>query len=191
MPPELLRDYEDKDNTGKIGPRAGAHAVAIEQVRRGYDQAHPEPWPDPMDDTLDDPRDRARVLLTPAPGGDWSVTDRQAISNTFTAMAAGDTAVAQQFVHALAGIGPPPAPPKNYVPWTEAEASAALSRGWGERAEQNLRLARAVIREYDAAHAGRLKAYLEESGYGNDPRLIRQAARVGRQWLMAGWRPGA
>lgn len=191
MPPALREAYEDRDNSHKAGLGDGSQAAAIEQVRRAYDAAHPEPWPDPLDDTLDDPRDRTRHLLTPPPGSgaEWSVADRQAISNTFVAMTAGDPALAQQGIHALFGLGRPPAPPKHYVPWTGDESRAALERGWGDQAERNLHLARAVIREYDAAHFGRVGTYLVESQYGNDPRLIRLAARVGRQWLMKGWRP--
>jgi hypothetical protein len=48
---------------------------------------------------------------------------------------------------------------------------------------------RRLVRTYDAKKGGELRDYLERTGLGNDPALIRLAARTGRRWLKGGWRP--
>jgi hypothetical protein len=70
------------------------------------------------------------------------------------------------------------------------EALMALQRGWGDQFEENLRLAVGVFNAYDDSLSGALDdEYLQRTGLGNDPRIIRLAARTGRKWLEQGWRP--
>lgn len=58
------------------------------------------------------------------------------------------------------------------------DGEGLLRREWGERYDPNLRLARAAVRE---AGGDELVAYLDSSGLGNHPALIRAFARVGQQ----------
>jgi hypothetical protein len=166
-------------------------------VAARFEQAHPtaEPW---RDDALERPglRDHQApyLLEAPQPGTPWAPEDRRAVSNTFDAIAAGSKPLAQRALDWLENspaADRPPDLPAGYTPPDPSASLAELRRGWGAQADENLRLAQAVVAVYDRAKGGALGAYLNQTGLGNDPRLIRLAARTGRQWLKQGWRPSS
>jgi len=97
--------------------------------------------------------------------------------NAFTDLAGGDYRRAQLALHALEGhLGDLPDPPDDFQRPDPAQTQAILRRGWGEKCPFNLRLARAAVAEYDRAHAGQFRQYLERTGYGDDPTAFRLAA---------------
>src|SRR5687768_1815334 len=62
-----------------------------------------------------------------------------------------------------------------------ADGMAALTAKWGDRAGEKLELARGMIREAEAKWPG-VKAYLNATGLGSDPKLIQQlVARAERR----------
>jgi hypothetical protein len=126
--------------------------------------------------------------LSPDPKTPLPDDTLKAVANALDPIA-GSKALVQQALDYLEG-GPAdemPALPANYQPPDPNATLAELRRGWGtDKVEENLRLARAVIQVYDAQKRGALTKYLNETGAGNDPRVIRLAARTARQWIKAG-----
>jgi hypothetical protein len=82
-----------------------------------------------------------------------------------------------------------PEPPPDYRPPTGPEAIKVLQRGWRDQYATNLKIASAVIEEYDAQHGGAAFAYLQRTGLGREPKLWRLALRTGKAWMKQGWRP--
>ncbi len=60
----------------------------------------------------------------------------------------------------------------------QEKATAALKAEWGTAYDQNLGLARAALNHYGDAD---LRAYLEETRTGDDPRMLKAFAKLGRQ----------
>lgn len=58
------------------------------------------------------------------------------------------------------------------------EAVATLQKEWGNAFEQNMSLAHKAIDEFSGD--GELRKMLNESGWGDDPRMVRAFAKVGR-----------
>ena len=81
--------------------------------------------------------------------------------------------------------------PPDFRPPDPSASLAELRRGWGAKAEENLHLARAVVDVYDKQKGGAVREYLERTGLGNHPKLIRLAARTAREWMRQGWRPSS
>lgn len=169
------------------------HKARVAEVQAHFQQAHggPEPW---REDGLERPSvadPEAPYVLRPAPSPmPPGLDDLKAVSNVFHAIGQSQ-ARAQQALDFLEN-GPAdrlPEPPAGYTPPDPSASLAELRRGWGAQAEENLRLAQAVVAVYDRQKGGAISEYLNRTGAGNDPRLIRLAARTGRQWLKAGWRP--
>jgi hypothetical protein len=71
---------------------------------------------------------------------------------------------------------------------TEATATAGLKTEWGLAFDQNVGLAKQAVAHYGDPS---LTAYLEESHFGNDPRLLRVFARLGAQLSADGLIGGA
>lgn len=59
----------------------------------------------------------------------------------------------------------------------QQEATVSLKKEWGSAFEQNLDLAKAAVKRYGGQE---LFDHLDETGLGNDPRLIMAFAKIGR-----------
>jgi hypothetical protein len=185
-PSDPLYDaYRDENHPG--------HREAVATVHARFQEAHggPEPW---RDDGLERPGPaEARapyVLLSPHPHSPLPPDTLTAVSNAFDAIV-GSKALAQAALDYLEG-GPAdrlPELPPSYQPPDPSAALSELRRGWGAKAEENLRLAQAVVDVYDRQKGGAVREYLNRTGLGNDPRVIRLATRTARQWIKEGWRP--
>jgi hypothetical protein len=163
-------------------------------VRTRFVQASggPEPW---REDGLERPGPaEARApwtLAAPDPSNPLPADTLKAVANALHPIAGGRKELVQQALDFLES-GPAdrlPELPPDYRPPDERTALAELRRGWGGAVDENLRLARAVVAVYDAQKGGALSEYLARTGAGNDPRVIRLAARTARQWMRQGWRP--
>ena len=60
------------------------------------------------------------------------------------------------------------------------EGINSLKEEWGEAFEQNVFKAKAAVNEFGGEQ---LKAYLNETGLGNDPNLIKAFAKIGESFL--------
>ena len=60
------------------------------------------------------------------------------------------------------------------------EATEAMNKEWGKAADQNLSIAKKAIEEFGGDN---LKKYLDESGLGNNPELLKFAHKVGKELL--------
>jgi hypothetical protein len=183
----LFEAYKDENH-----PK---HREAVDLVHGRFRQAaglDVEPW---REDGLERPgpaESRAPwTLVSPNPHTPLPDDTLKAVANALAPIAGGQKARVQAALDFLEG-GPAdqlPELPPDYTPPDPSTALAELRRGWGDKAEDNLRLAQAVVDVYDGLKQGAVRAYLERTGLGNDPRLIRLAARTGRPWMKAGWRP--
>ena len=169
------------------------HQAAIDAVHARFVQASggPEPW---REDGLERPGPaEARApyrLVSPDPYRPLPVNTLQAATNALHAVA-GRQDLAQAALDYLEG-GPAdrlPELPPDFRPPDPSATLSELRRGWGAKADENLQLARAVVDVYDKQKGGAVREYLERTGLGNHPQLIRLAARTAREWMRAGWRP--
>jgi hypothetical protein len=152
----------------------------------------PEPW---RDDGLERPgpaEPRAPwTLASPDPHHPLPPDTLTAVANALSPIAGGRKDLVQASLDFLEG-GPAdrlPELPPDYVAPDPSATLAELRRGWGAKAEENLRLARAVVAVYDQQKGGAVGEFLNKTGAGNDVRVIRLAARTARAWMKAGWRP--
>jgi hypothetical protein len=189
-----LPDKSDPLHAAYFNDSHPGHQAAVEAVRARFVAVHGggERW---RDDELEHPGpadSRAPFALqTPDPRTPLPPDTLRAVANALHPIAGGRQDLVQQALDYLEG-GPSdrlPELPANYTPPDPSATLAELRRGWGAAAEQNLQLARAVIKAYDAQKGGAVSEFLNRTGAGNDPRLIRLAVRTARQWIKAGWRP--
>jgi hypothetical protein len=177
--------YEPYRNENHRDHQAAVHA-RFQEASGG-----PEPW---REDGLERPgpaEPRAPwMLATPDPHTPLPDDTLRAVSNVFHQITPSKE-IGQAALDFLEG-GPSdrlPELPPDYQPADPSATLTELRRGWGAKAEENLRLAQAVVDVYDRQRGGAVREYLNRTGLGNDPRVIRLATRTARQWIKQGWRP--